>query len=155
AAGMQYLGDTRMQTRSQFAALALFVCLGGSLGATTLRQLSLDDMIRQSTAIVRAKVTGSYNSSRADGIWTFYRLENLESLKTAKAKPTEVAIPGGEASGKRQIVDGAPTLAIGKEYVLFIWVSRAGIPQVIGLSQGLFDVSGTKLIRAAATEPMM
>ena len=29
----------------------------------------------------------------------------------------------------------------GQEYVLFLWTSRSGLTQVIGLSQGLFKVS--------------
>ena len=48
---------------------------------------------------------------------------------------------GGVAGGIRQSVSGAPELKPGQEYVLFLWTSRSGLTQVIGLSQGLFQLS--------------
>ena len=50
-------------------------------------------------------------------------------------------MPGGVVNGIRQSVTGAPELKPGQEYVLFLWTSRSGLTQVIGLSQGLFKVS--------------
>jgi hypothetical protein len=49
---------------------------------------------------------------------------------------------------------------VGEEYVFFLWTSRSGLTQVIGLSQGLFrvgvDASGAPvLVRPAATEIML
>ena len=107
-------------------ACVLGLCLAASLCATTLEQLSMDDMIRKSSVIVRAKVTGTYSTSRGGEIWTFYRLQTIESLKSSgksSGKPSdqplsEVAVPGGVAAGVRQTVDGAPSLNVGQEYVL-------------------------------------
>ena len=57
------------------------------------------------------------------------------------------------------MVAGAPVLANGQEYVIFLWTSKSGLTQIIGLSQGLFqtarDASGNiRLTRAASAEPM-
>lgn len=139
---------------------ALSVFLAGSAFATTLEQLSMDDMIQKSSAVVRARVTGTYSAARGDSVWTFYRLQVLETLKSSNQAVTEVAVPGGVANGVRQTVDGAPQLNVGQEYVVFAWISRSGLPQVIGLSQGLFriarDPSGkTSLTRTAAAERML
>jgi len=59
-----------------------------------------------------------------------------------------------------QIFAGAPSLAPGQDYVLFLWTSKSGLMQIIGLSQGLFVVttnaSGQLMVaRAAATERMV
>jgi len=108
--------------------------------ATTLEQLSMTSMIQQSTAIVRAKVTGSYAANRKGQIYTFYRLQVLENLKATTPASAEVAVPGGSLNGVQQVVPGAPGLVAGQEYVLFLWTSKSGLTQVIGLSQGLFDV---------------
>src|SRR5258706_3484995 len=107
------------------------------LPATTLQKLSLDDMIRLSTTVVRARVSGSYAAARGADIYTFYQLSVLETLKAGGHPPLEVAVPGGSAKGQRQLVEGAPQLKAGEEYVLFLWTSRSGLTQVIGLSQGL------------------
>ena len=59
---------TRLLTGFVPMALALSVIAPGlvpGVQATTLEQLTLDDMIRQSTAIVRARVTGSHAGMRA------------------------------------------------------------------------------------------
>ena len=123
-------------------ALALSVIAPGFVSrvrATTLEQLTLDDMIRQSTAIVRARVTGSHAGTRGGNIYTYFQLQTVESWKGQAI--TEVAIPGGVAGGIRQSVSGAPELKPGQEYVLFLWTSRSGLTQVIGLSQGLFKLS--------------
>jgi len=149
-----------MQMIRAGTVFALGVFLAASLCATTLEQLSMDEMIQKSSAVVRARVTGSYSASRSGGIFTFYRLQIIEEWKSSNQPLTEVAVPGGTVRGVRQTVAGAPQMTTGQEYVLFIWISRAGLPQVIGLSQGLFivgqDASGETVVRRpAATERML
>ena len=56
-------------------------------------------------------------------------------------------------------VCGSPVLTQGQEYVLFLWTSRSGMTQVIGLSQGMFslkqDTSGNTVVdRPAVDDPM-
>jgi hypothetical protein len=122
------------------------------LQATTLQQLTMDDMIAQSTAIVHVKVTSAAPVMRGRNIYTFYQFQTIETLKgTASA---QVAVPGGAISGVRQDVAGAPSLRTGGEYVIFLWTSNSGLTQVIGLSQGLFNVAqdssgSVVLVRAA------
>ncbi|HUA84931.1 MAG TPA: hypothetical protein VMB85_13805 [Bryobacteraceae bacterium] len=132
----------------------LSIVLAVSLHATTLQKLTLDDMIRQSTAIVHVKVSSSSPVMRGRNIYTFYQFQLLETLKAGGGAQTEVAVPGGSTAGLRQEVAGAPSLAAGGEYVIFLWTSNSGLTQIIGLSQGLFSVlpdsSGTaELVRGA------
>jgi hypothetical protein len=149
-----------MRTRSiLLAGLAAVACAR----ATTLEQLSLDDMIRQSTGIVRAKVTGSSSALRGQNIYTYYHLRILETAKmggSPGAREIDVAVPGGTVNGARRVVVGAPELTTGRQYVVFLWTSRSGLTQIIGLSQGLFlavqDGSGKiSLARPAATDLML
>lgn len=134
-----------------------------SLRATVLQKLSVDDMIRQSTGIVRAKVTGSRSVLRGASIYTLYRVQVLEAAKPgpeSSAPELEIAVPGGIANGIQQIVPGAPELATGSEYVLFLWTGKSGLTQIIGLSQGLFQAvrnspGQINLSRAASEEPML
>jgi hypothetical protein len=125
--------------------------------ATTLEQLTLDEMTQKSTAIVRARVTGSHSSYRGADIYTYFRLQVLENWKGPTV--TEVALPGGVVEGIRQTVSGAPELKSGQEYVLFLWTSRSGLTQVMGLSQGLFNLttgsSGAVAQRPPASELML
>ncbi len=145
-----------MRIRSSCAFLAVLTVLPSF--ATTLQKLTLDDLIAQSTAIVRVKVTGASATLRGRDIYTYYQFQVLETLKgTPQAA---VAVPGGVTGGLRQMVAGAPTLTEGGQYVIFLWTSRSGLTQVLGLSQGLFSVmqdsSGNQvLVRPAATGQMV
>jgi len=116
-------------------------------------------MIRQSTAIVRAKVTGSSTALVGKDIYTYYTLQVTETLKSSNTQSGQVAIPGGVARGLRQIVAGAPVLTNGQEYVIFLWTSRSGLTQIIGLSQGLFvvteDSNGNPVLARAASTGLM
>ena len=99
-------------------------------------------MTQKSTAIVRARVTGSHAGTAAEPTST--RTSSSRCWKPGSRPDTgttEVAVPGGVVNGIRQIVAGAPELKPGQEYVLFLWTSRSGLTQVIGLSQGLFKLS--------------
>jgi len=118
------------------AALSL-----AQLGAATLSRLTLDDMITQSTSIVHVRVSGSYAAPRGALIYTYYQAQVLERWKGASQTAVEVALPGGTANGFQQSFPGTPQLTEGKEYVLFLWTSPSGLTQIIGLTQGLFDLS--------------
>jgi len=111
------------------------------LQGATLERLSLDDMIDKSTQIVRARVSGSYSAFSGDLIYTHYRLQVSERWKGPEQASLEVLVPGGAAAGRRQTFSGAPQLQTGKEYVFFLWAGKSGENQVIGLTQGLFQIT--------------
>jgi hypothetical protein len=129
-------------------------------GATTLLKMSMNDMILQSTSIVRARITGSRTAATGQDIYTYYQLQVSETLKKGAILPAEFAVPGGVYGNMRQIGIGSPVFTEGREYVLFLWTSSKGMTQVIGLSQGMFnltqDASGaTVLNRPAIVDQML
>jgi hypothetical protein len=84
-----------------------------------------------------------------------------ERWKGQTPSEAEFVIPGGSANGLVQTFTGTPTFNRGDEYVLFLWAGRSGILQIIGLSQGKFDLRETgkaseaTVHRAAAAERML
>ena len=69
-------------------------------------------------------------------------------------------MPGGAANGLVQTFTGTPKFGAGDEHVLFLWAGRSGVMQIIGLSQGKFDMKVNKageatVYRAAAGERML
>jgi len=139
----------------------LVLCFGSwfaPLRGATLEHLSLDELIQKSTAIVRAKVVGTYADFRGREIFTHWKLEVQEQWKGQGS--VEVMSPGGTVSGYRQGVPGAPQLTVGKEYVLFLWTSKSGATYLTGWGQGAFELSkneASKLVatRAVASETMV
>jgi hypothetical protein len=139
-------------------ALSLAFC-GLPLQSATLERLSLGDMASKSMLVVRGKVLSSHASFTGNLIFTHYQIRVSESLKGEISGNVDVAVPGGEANGIRQAVSGTPDFQPGDEYVFFLWTSKAGITQVMGLTQGLFRVSGSgtnpTLLRAPSHELML
>jgi hypothetical protein len=144
--------------------LIILACAGmylSSLPASTLQRLSLTDMIQKSTMIVRGTIQpGTSPVLRGSIIYTHYQLSVTTAYKGAPGPLIDVAVPGGALNGMQQPVAGAPTLTPGQDYVFFLWTSKSGLTQVIGLSQGLFNVTtnaqGQLIVsRGAASEPMV
>lgn len=127
--------------------------------ATTLLKMSMNDLITKSTSIVKAKVTGSRTAAVGQDIYTYYQLQVSETLKQGGILPAEVAVPGGVYKNVRQVGIGSPVLKQGQEYVLFLWTSKTGMTQVIGLTQGAFslseDAAGMSVVSRAAISDQM
>jgi hypothetical protein len=134
------------------AAVAGLVC------GATLVQLSLPDMISQSTSIERAKVVSSWAVASGHVIYTHYKLQITQQFKGAAI--TEIEVFGGAVNGVSQMYAGAPQFNSGDDYVFFLYTNKAGLNYVTGLTQGLFQItpnSGTDptVTRLASRERML
>src|SRR5260370_32157586 len=129
--------------------------------ASTLLQLTLDDMIGKSTMIVRGKVQQqTYADFQGNMIWTDYTLQVSETLKGAPGRQLDLVVPGGNSKGIQQTYWGTPSFSMNQDYVMFLWTRKSGLTQVIGLSQGLFAVvpdsaGNSMVVRAASSEHML
>jgi len=108
--------------------------------ASTLQYLSLEDLVTESTAIVRGTVVGSQTTMRGPVVYTLYSLQVTDSWKGTLGSTVSVAVPGGVASGVQQTFAGAPNLREGGDYVIFLWTTKSGLNVIMGLSQGLFEL---------------
>jgi hypothetical protein len=130
------------------------------LQSATLERLSLNDMVQKSTAIVRGTVTGSHAAQQGPLIYTHYTIQVTEQFKGAPQKTVDVVVPGGVANNLRQTFAGTPSFRTGDDYVFFLWTSsQSGLTHIIGLTQGLFAVSGPSgspvATRVASKEVML
>jgi len=127
--------------------------------AATLEKLTVSQMAQQSTMIVRGRVTGCTGETRGSIIYTRCGVAITETWKGTPKSRVEFLVPGGRVQNLSQTFTGAPKFGANEQYVLFLWVGRSGVPQIIGLSQGVFDVSlsstGTPLVRREPTTEMM
>jgi hypothetical protein len=144
----------------RLAMLATVVASLAPLRASTLQQLSLDDIIQKSTVIVQGTVKPSYSAFHGSVIYTHYQVQVSKTFKGTSHAWIDLAVPGGVADGIQQDFAGVPAFTTGQNYLLFLWTSKSGLTQVIGLSQGLFNVAmnaqGQLIVsRGAATETMV
>lgn len=146
-------------TSLYIANLAVVAAFSATVSATTLERLSMDSMAGQAHIVVRATVTSGGAEYVGGSVSTRYQLNVLEVWKGAAGSQLDVYVPGGRAGGFRELVPGAPVLNVGAEYVVFLWVGKSGRAQIMGLSQGLFNVSkdsgGAMLLERAGVKEMM
>ena len=146
-----------MRSTSIYIAAAAVFC--STLSATTLERLSMNDMTDQSTVVVRATVASGGAEYVNGSVSTHYVLNVSEVWKGSAGSQLDVYVPGGRAGGFRELVPGAPVLNVDTEYVVFLWIGRSGRPQIMGLSQGLFnltkDAAGTMLLERPGAKEMM
>lgn len=129
----------------RFQAAGLFFAVVFALhpvpvSAATLEQLSFDEMTGSATDIVDALVSGSHVSVKNDSLYTHYNIQVNERWKGQQQSTMEVVLPGGVSGNLRQSFAGVPQLETGKRYVMFLWTGPSGKTQLLGLTQGLFDV---------------
>jgi hypothetical protein len=142
---------------------ALLIGLAGGCGllsAATLEKLSLEEMAAKSTEIVLGRVISKSYQQRGSVIYTVARVQVSERWKGSSKDIVEVCVAGGVMNGMRQVFPGSPFFRDGHEYLFFLWTGRSGATQVIGLSQGLFDLRSnakgeTQVYRGASTETML
>jgi len=120
--------------------LFLLLCLT-PLHSATLQQLSLNDLITKSTAIVHGNVSATSAAFNGNIIYTHYTVQVSERFKGPAQSTIDVVVPGGTVGTLRQSFSGTPNFTVGGDYVFFLWTSRAGLTQVMGLTQGLFSVA--------------
>ncbi len=150
--GIWYANYSTVRTVRKSFWLSGFLSLGLVLAhSATLERLSIDDMIGQSTAIVRGKITSSRSAMSGTIIYTYYAIQVTERFKGSVQNSVTVAVPGGSANNLRQTFPGAPEFKAGDEFVFFLWTGKSGVTQIIGLTQGLFRLSALSSADPVAT----
>ena len=130
--------------------------------ATTLEEMTLQDLVTDSTHVIHAACVSTRVERGDDGlIRTFAEVLVAETAKGEPIESLEIILPGGQIGDEGQIVIGVPRLTAGQELVLFVQMIAApsapsavnAIPMayVTGLSQGAFrldvDADGRRQVR--------
>lgn len=121
---------------------ALVVGTIARVGATVVLPADLGELSRDARTIVRGTVV-ALDAQWADDrrrVETIVTLEPEIYLKGALGPVLQFRVPGGQLGRYRSIFVGAPEFAVGQHVVVFLGVRGAGVPYVLGLSQGVFRV---------------
>ena len=108
--------------------------------ATTLARMSVAQMGRAATLVVRARCVSSIARWDHDEIWTFTSFAVTDTWKGNAADEIMVRTLGGSAGNVTSHVAGVPVFRPGEEVVLFLEPSPAGGLAVVSWQQGTFRV---------------
>ena len=137
--------------------LALIPLLLAPLGATTAVEMSFEEAVARSEAIVHGAVVRSRSAWDPDrtAIWTHYDIRVQARLKGGSGAILTVSEPGGEIDGKRMQIVGAPRYEVGEEVVVFAASTPIGYLRTCGWGQGKLEVRpdasqpGSRVVRAS------
>jgi len=115
--------------------------LGGKANATSLTELSVDQMTDASDLVVRGVVTQVFSELDDRGnIWTRAQVEVSTVLKGEETQAIIVDQMGGVYGNQRSIITYAPRFSVGEEAYFFIEELGNGRNSLVGWFQGKFTV---------------
>ena len=118
------------------------VTFSGSAHATTLADLTTDQLVDSSDAIVRGKIVEIWTEQANDGsVWTRAQVEVSQTYKGDASRTAYVIDQaGGTWGSSRTIVHGAARFSQGEEVVLFLENLKSGKIVPVGMTQGKFTL---------------
>lgn len=133
--------------------IAGLLFLVSPLAATVLVPAEFREIVNGSQVIVHGRVADVRSDWTGDRfrIETIVTLEASEYLKGGPGERVTFRVPGGTIGRYRSLMVGAPEFRAGDEVVMFLTADGPAVPQVFGLSQGVFRVrrelrSGRRLV---------
>ena len=111
--------------------------------ATTVKQLSLEQMVRGSQRIMLGRCVSqeTYWNKTRTRIYTATRFAVTEDLKGESRGAATVVTVGGTMDGLTQVVSGTPRFREHEEVLLFLEAGKGGHWILMGLSQGMFRIA--------------
>ena len=111
--------------------------------ATTVKQLSLEQMVRGSQRIILGRCVSleTYWNKTRTRILTATRFAVTEDLKGDSRGVATVVTVGGTRDGLTQVVSGTPKFRENEEVLLFLEAGKGSYWILMGLSQGMFRIA--------------
>jgi hypothetical protein len=129
----------RIKHHELFLLFAAFLACP-SAGATTFARMSVAEMSRASSAIVRAKCVANTAGWEEGEIWTFTAFEVEETWRGEAPARITVRLLGGRLGSVTSSVSGVPRFRAGEEVVLFLEPSPKGNFSIVSWEQGTFRI---------------
>lgn len=125
-----------------------------SLDATSVVPAAFDEIVADSTLIVRGRVTDVRAAVVAgDGMSSFATVAVEAVLKGRAGAFVAVRVPGGQIGRSRVVMAGAPTLRVADHAVFFLARGADGTFRPVGLSMGVYRVSRDAGTGRAVVDP--
>jgi hypothetical protein len=113
----------------------------GTVRATTLQRLSLDQLAAGSDAVARVNFSSAESRWENGTIWTVTTLHVVETMKGNLPAEISVRLPGGRVGHLTATVEGTPRFHPGDDAIVFLKMSPVGGFAVAGWVQGTFRIS--------------
>ena len=128
--------------RSFVVTVAALACTILTLNANVLIQAEFREVVRESSVIVRGRVTDVRSEVVPGlGIESIATVVVESRMKGDSASFVYVRVPGGEVGGSRVVMTGSPRFQAGQRAVFFLKPAGAdSTMRPVGLTQGIYRV---------------
>lgn len=135
--------------------VAAVVSSASPLRALTVLPATFEELVKESTVVVHGRVSDVRAAWTADRttIQSTVTLEVLDALKGTATETASFVVPGGEAGGRIVVLPGAPVFRAGDEVVVFLRGAAPRMPEPVGLSLGVYRVTGGRTAATAMVVP--
>jgi hypothetical protein len=118
-------------------------CLTLSAAAAELPQLSLEDLARQSDAIVAGRVVRTWAAKDSEGrfVWTHHEMQVATTLKGAAQSTIDICEPGGTLNGMSVQIPGSTDFSVGEQVAVFLYRTPIGYLRTTNYGEGKFVVT--------------
>lgn len=125
-----------------FISLIVLAIGPARVNAVLVVPMTFEQLVDEAAAVVYARVADVRGQWTADrqGIDSHITLTPLQYLRGDLGASIAVRLPGGEASGKIQVIPGAPVLRRGDLVIVFLKARGPAMLTTLGLGQGIFRV---------------
>jgi len=127
----------------RLALVALFALLWPGLPriqSTSLARMDLRELALRAVYVARVRCVNAMSSGDTGHVWTETTFEVTEAWKGDPPAEFTVRLPGGEAAGRRVMVEGAPRFAVGEQAVLFLGIGKGRQMNILSWVQGTFRI---------------
>ena len=123
--------------------LLLLGSAAGEAGAATVRPMTLEELVRESQCVVYGRCVGSRSfwDPVTSTIWTETEFLVLDAPKGEVGRTVRITEPGGILGHTGHWVPGVPQFAGDREAVVFLYAAPGNRLRVLGLGQGVYNVS--------------
>jgi hypothetical protein len=127
--------------RYALSLLAIIVlAIQVNTAATTLAQMSIEQMARKAPLIVRARCVTNSTGWDAGEIWTFTNFEVEETWRGVAPAAITVRLLGGRMGNLTSTISGVPRFQPSEEVVLFLEPTSHGDFSVMSWAQGTLRI---------------
>lgn len=116
----------------------LMLLFGHQARATSIRELSLEEMVAEADQIVHARVLAVWEGydERTRIPWTHYGLQIVEELKGDRVTTLVVSEPAGRLGSVIVDIAGVPRYAVNEEVLVFLKRTPGGFLRTLNLTEG-------------------
>ena len=119
----------------------LAVLIASPAFATTIKKMDLPEMVSLSDAIAQGTVESVETRWEDKSIYTYASIRVDEGIKGAPRRALLIRQPGGRIGSLHLDAPGTPKFNKGDQVIVFLRDRKDGTFDVVGLSQGKYDLT--------------